>query len=365
MFLGSRNLLRRPRRTVLTLIGVIFGSAAYMTLLAAGNGLFAEFQNAVSFLESDLLVQSASAATAWGSRIEPADVRALRSLPGVAKVTEIVVAASRSLGQQHLIVFGLDPDDNVLARGWIVAGRPSRTRSDEMIIGHRLAGATGLAPGDRISIRRRELFIAGVFKTGRFILDGAAVMDLDAARSLFSYGNDSTVASIDVEDPRDIERVAMLISRTLPHLTANRSDLWLSTYEQFVVVRRFTRGLGVLALLFTAMWVSNTLSVTISERQSELALLRAIGWEKQRIATLVAGESLVLSAVGGLIGVPIAVLLVAAVRHLGAAGIVSARLSPAIIAEGVTVAVIAGLIGCVPPLVRALRTPTLEALRVG
>jgi putative ABC transport system permease protein len=105
------------------------------------------------------------------------------------------------------------------------------------------------------------------------------------------------------------------------------------------------------------------MSVTIAERQRELAVLRAVGWEKRRIAAMVAWESLAMSVAGGLFGIPVAALLVTALRHLGAAGIVSARLSAAILAEGVAVAIIAGLIGCVPPLVRALRVPTLEALR--
>jgi putative ABC transport system permease protein len=363
VFLESRNLLRRPRRTLLTLVGIAIGSATYMALLAAGTGLFAEFQDAVSFLESDLLVQQASAATAWTSRVTPEDVDTLRSMAGVRRATEIVVAASRSLGQQHLIVFGLDPEDPVLARGWIVNGRPARAIGDEMLVGRRVAEAVGLNPGDRIEVRGRQFVISGVFETRRFILDGAAVMGLEAARSLFSYGADSTVVAVDVEDPHEIDHVVERISSTLPHLTASRSELWVSSYEQFVVVRRFVRGLGMLALVVTALWVSNTLSVTITERQRELAVLRALGWEKRLIATLVAGESLAVSVAGGVIGIPTAGLLVTALRHLGEAGIVSARLSPTILAEGVAVAVIAGMIGCLPPLVRALRVPALEALR--
>ena len=188
-------------------------------------------------------------------------------------------------------------------------------------------------------------------------------MGIETARSLFTYGSDSTVASVDVGDPREIDDVLTEISRTMPQLAASRSDLWVSTYEQFVVVQRFARGLGVLALLVTTLWVSNTLSVTITERQRELAVLRAIGWEKQHLARLIAGETLTLSVVGGVCGIPVAALLVAALRHLGAAGIISARLSPAILVEGVAVAVVAGLIGSIPPLVRALRLPVLEALR--
>ncbi|MCD4747919.1 MAG: ABC transporter permease [Thermoanaerobaculales bacterium] len=363
MFLESRNLLRRPRRTVLTLIGVTVGAAGYMTLLAAGAGLFAEFQDAISLLGSDLVVQQASAATAWTSRIAPADIRSLRSVPGVNRVTEVVVAATRFLGQKYFIVFGLEPESTILAKARIVDGRPYRANGAEMMVGQRAARAIGLAAGDRVEARGRRFLISGIYETDRSILDGGAVMNLEAARSMFSYGVDTTVVFVDVKGPQAIDEVMLVITDTLPHLEVSRSDMWVSTYEQFVVVRRFARGLGVFALLITAMWVSNTLHVTILERRAELALLRAVGWRKRRIAVLVLREGLAFSVVGGFTGIPVAALIVWGLRNIGAAGIVSAKLSPEIVVEGVVIAVLAGLVGCVPPLVRALRMQALEALR--
>lgn len=363
MFLESRNLLRRPRRTLLTLIGVTVGAAGYMTLLAAGAGLFSEFQDAISLLGSDLVVQEAGAATAWTSRIEPADVETLRSLPTVQRVTEIVLAATKFLGQKYFIVFGLDPDSSILAKCRIIDGRAHKANGAEMMVGRRAAGAIGLVAGDRVEARGQEFLISGIYETNRSILDGGAIMDLDAARSMFSYGADTTLVFVDVLDPQEIDGVIAVIADTLPNLEASRSDMWVSTYEQFLVVRRFTRGLGLFALLITTMWVSNTLHVTILERRTELALLRAVGWRKRSIAALVVRESLALCVVGGITGIPVAMLLVFGLRHLGAAGIISAKLSPAIVAEGVAIAVLAGLIGCVPPLVRALRMQALEALR--
>jgi len=274
-----------------------------------------------------------------------------------------VVAATRFLDQKYFIVLGLDPESSILATIRIIDGRPYRAKGAEMMIGSHAANAVGVTTGDRVNVRGREFLISGVYETNQSILDGAAVMNLRAARTVFSYDGDTTVVFIDVQDPAEIDDVSTVISDTLPHLEASRSDIWVSTYEQFLVVQRFTRGLGVCALFITALWVSNTLQVTILERQSELALLRAVGWPKGRIAALVMREGLALSAVGGVVGVPVAALTVAALRHLGAAGIMSARLSPAIVAEGVAVAVLAGVIGCVPPLVRALRLPPLEALR--
>lgn len=363
MFLEVKSLLRRPRRTLLTLAGVMLGAATYMSLLAAAGGLFGEFQDAVALLDSDLIVQDATAATAWSSRIAAADVAALRSVPGVRSVTEVVVAATRFLNQDYFIIFGLAPGSSVLAQGLVRDGRTFRQDHGEMMVGSRAARVVGLEVGDEVEARGRRFLVTGVYETGRSILDGAAVLDLAAARRLFSYGTNSTVVFVDVATPERIEEAAAAITATFPHLEAARSDMWVSTYAQFQVVRRFARGLGLLALFVTALWVATTLHTIVLERTSELALLRAVGWTKSRVAFLVLREALALSVLGGVLALPCAGLMVAILRRLGATGIISATLTAEIAAEGVVVAIVAGAAGCVAPLLRATQLPPHQGLR--
>lgn len=363
MFLEVMGLLRRPRRTALTLAGVVVGAAAYMSLLAAGSGLFGEFQDAVALLDSDLIVQDATAATAWTSRITAADVAALRRVTGVRQVTEVVVAATRFLDQSYFIIFGLDPNSSFLSESLIREGRAHRPDGGEMMVGSRAARVVGLEVGDEVEARGGRFVVTGVYETGRSILDGAAVLDLTSARRIFSYGTDSTVVFVDVARPAEIERAAAAVKATLPHLEAARSDMWVSTYAQFQVIQRFTRGLGLLALFVTTLWVATTLHTVVLERRAELALLRAVGWTRPRVAFLVLGEGVVLSVLGGMLALPCAALIVAILRRLGAAGIVSATLTPEIAAEGVVVAIVAGTAGCVAPLLRAARLSPQQSLR--
>jgi len=363
MFLEIRNLVRRPHRTLLTLCGIGVGAASYMSLVAVGSGLLHEFQQTVSLLGSDLVVQQGTAASVWVSRLSSEETAALRALPHVSRVTEVVVSSTRFLGQKFFVVFGLDPGGSLFDRCRLHSGRWFVAGAGEMMIGDQAARVIGLDAGDRIEARGQRFLVAGVYETGRSLLDGAAIMDLKASREMFDYGDNVTLAFVDVSPSGQIENVLTEISTQLPSLAADRSDMWVSTYEQYMVVQRFTRGLAILALLVTALWVSNTLHITFSERRSELAVLRAIGWRAWRIASAAFGEAFALSVMGGALGIPLAWLIVRALARLDEGSIYATQLTLGVVLEGVLVSVVVGMLGAILPIIRVLRIPPAQSLR--
>ena len=363
VFLALRNLIRRPRRSVLTLAGISVGTAAYISLVAVGSGLLRQFQDTVSLLGSDIVVQQRSAASVWVSRLSSKQVDALKTVPGVARVTPVVVSSTRFLGQKFFVVLGLDPDASLFERCRLVDGQWYESGVNEMMIGHQAAQAIDLAAGDRIEARNEEFLIAGVYDTGRSLLDGAAVMDLAAARRMFDHGDNTTLAFVDVKRPDRIEEVIEEIRQQLPDLAANRSDMWISTYEQYMIVRRFTRSLAALALLVTILWISNTLHITFSERRRELAVLRAIGWRPRQIAATAFYEMFLLSSLGGVVGIILARCMVGGLANLDQNGIYGTQLTSQLAVEGISVALAAGLIGGLLPVLRVLHVRAAESLR--
>jgi len=57
MMITARSLLRRRRRTALTIAGVALGAATYMVLLAAGRGLLEQFRESAKILGAEVVVQ--------------------------------------------------------------------------------------------------------------------------------------------------------------------------------------------------------------------------------------------------------------------------------------------------------------------
>jgi putative ABC transport system permease protein len=110
--------------------------------------------------------------------------------------------------------------------------------------------------------------------------------------------------------------------------------------------------------------------VNVSDRTRELAILRAVGWSRPRVARQVLLEGLVLAAVGAAVAVPasMGILALFSTTRLGdvnSHGYVPQALAMRPAVEGFVVALVAGGLGTLAPLIRALRIDTATALREG
>ncbi len=103
---------------------------------------------------------------------------------------------------------------------------------------------------------------------------------------------------------------------------------------------------------------------SVMERTREIGILRAIGWPRRRVVTMILLESSVLAVLASVLGCMTAVLFT---RFLGqsevARGILSPAISPVIIGQGFVLAIAIGLLGALIPAWRASRLLPTEAFR--
>jgi putative ABC transport system permease protein len=131
-------------------------------------------------------------------------------------------------------------------------------------------------------------------------------------------------------------------------------------------------GLGTLVAIVMGVGAVfgalNTMYSAVSERSREVATLRAIGFGEGAVVLSFVAEALVIALVGGLLGclfvLPINGLTTGTMNwqtfsHLAFAF----RVTPALLATGVAFALVMGLVGGVPPAIRAARLPVAAALR--
>jgi putative ABC transport system permease protein len=120
-----------------------------------------------------------------------------------------------------------------------------------------------------------------------------------------------------------------------------------------------------LGAMFAAL---NTMYAAVGTRARDIATLRAIGFGGTPVVVSVMLESLVLAVVGGLIGALLAFLLFnnMAVSTLGAnftQVVFEFAVTPALVGQGIVIAIVIGMIGGFLPALRAARQPVTTALR--
>ncbi len=121
-------------------------------------------------------------------------------------------------------------------------------------------------------------------------------------------------------------------------------------------------GLGAVALLVGGVGIANVMFISVLERRSEIGLRRALGATRSYVAWQFLAESLLLSSIGGLVGVAVGVL--ATIGYAGLQGW-SVLISPMVVWTSLGSSILLGGVAGLYPAMRAARLAPTEALRAG
>ena len=105
-----KNLLHRPGRTLLTLLGIAIGVAAIVALGAVAKGMRAGFTGLTRGSQADLVLTQAGGLSALVSSLDEAVSDEVRALPEVADIDGMLYTNAMLNNRDYLIIFGYDPE---------------------------------------------------------------------------------------------------------------------------------------------------------------------------------------------------------------------------------------------------------------
>ena len=131
------------------------------------------------------------------------------------------------------------------------------------------------------------------------------------------------------------------------------------------VVQAMAWSTSAIALIIGVIGMLNTMMIAVFERTPEIGTLRAIGWPKVRVVRMILMESLVLSALGWVVGMLMSMALtwVLSVSPANSSVILPSTVSAEIMSKALVLAILAGLVGAAYPAFFAARLLPTEALR--
>ncbi len=243
------------------------------------------------------------------------------------------------------------------------------------VVGRGLANRYGWKKGDRVALKgtiypfNPDLTIEGVFESEEF----ADALFFQRAYLEEGTGNRGQVGVfwLRVDAPANMAAVAEAVDakyRNSPHETKTETEqaFRLSFVEMIGNIQLLIRNIGI-AVLFTIVLIAgNTMALSARERMVEVAVLRAIGFPRGTIVGLILGESLLLSAAGGLLGAGLASSVVSHFAKSATGFMFFLRqmtLSPAGLATAVGLAVGVGLAAGLVPAWRAGQVSIVDGLR--
>jgi putative ABC transport system permease protein len=394
LILALREIRRHLLRSFLTILGVVIGVAAVITMVTLGNGATAAVQEQISSLGSNILmVRPGQRRGPDGGESPPpfddADLQAIREqITGVRAVAGQAQASATAVrnAQNWATTVNGTTNDYLLAQNWELSRGREFTPAEEQagksvcIIGATIVDnlfQDGNPVGQRFRLNDVSCEVVGVLKRrgqGGFgnDQDDVVIMPLKTVQRRFTANRDLRSIMLAVDSSYDTETVKNALVgllRERRNLTERQDDNFnvLDTRQISEAVSGSTKVLtGLLgavagvSLIVGGIGIMNIMLVSVTERTREIGIRLAIGALASEVLMQFLVEAVVLACLGGLLGILIAL---AATLILAPALGVPFIFDPAINVVSFAVSALIGVVFGYFPARRAAALNPIESLR--
>jgi putative ABC transport system permease protein len=364
--LAADNTARSPKRTAITANALLIGVFLVTFVSVAGTSLKDFVVAKIKELETaDYVIAST------GGTIGPDLVAKLERIDNVTKVVPFRRESVTLDGEASQIFTG---DIDALQK---IAGVKTKEGSFTDVVPGTIAvtEGSGTTPpvGSTVTVANREgasekLKVAAIVK---FSLDTAVTGNYVATKSFDRLVGDTapTVGFLDVASGTETDT-----KDAIEAVTSQRPDISVTEGNEigrligsvFDFLINAVNGLLLMSIVIALIGIINTLSLSILERRRELGLLRSVGMTDRRVRRMVRLESVIISALGTVLGVALGLFtgwaLIRSINRLSDAGVAFSlpvgRLA-LVLALGVVLGVVASLI----PSRRSTRLDVLDAIQ--
>lgn len=383
-----RDFKRNQVRTILTSLGIMIGVLSVVLLIALGLGLKNYIANQFDKLGANLVIifpgnvfkEGASFGPGFsgGAKFDEKDYQNLLKIKTADYVVpvyfkSIAIEADR---EKYLgYIQGANEQIFPLMNLKIIIGRAfSKTdvtkKSKIAVLGFTLAEKLFQEPKNalnhQITINNQRFRVIGVMeKSGDREMDTAALMPYTTAFGRINPNKDFFALYLGVNNKENVELLKEQIKQTLlkrysedDFSVAEQTEILSSINQIFSIINAVLIAIGSISLIVGGIGIMNIMYASVTERTKEVGIRRAIGATQKDILWQFLTEAVILSVLGGGLGLVLAGLIVLAVQPLFPAAI---NLTAVLIAFFVSAAI--GIIFGVFPARRAAQLAPIEAIR--
>jgi putative ABC transport system permease protein len=392
-------------RSMLTILGIVIGVAAVIAMLSIGRGAEASITSSIESIGTNLVYVTAGSTSENGVRTSAGsaatltidDANQLVGLPNVEVVapqTESFVQVVYQGQNTNTRLMGVtsgyqDLGSMTLADGEFLSDTDQANRSLVVVLGSSVAetlfGSTSGVVGQRVRMNGQPFKVIGVLEskggTGFMNQDDQVFVPLSTALYRLTGGmrfrGSNVISQINLKasNSKVVDSVVTEVTQAMRQLhgTVEGADDFTVTSQEATLqtatavtdtLSIFLGGIAGISLLVGGIGIMNIMLTTVSERTHEIGLRKALGALRQDIMMQFLVESMVLSLLGGIIGVALGAGIASL---MGSIQISGTTIQPAVGLDSVLLATLfsmaVGLFFGIYPATRAARLQPVEALR--
>lgn len=332
------SLAANKSRSILTMLGVIIGVAAVLIVVAIGEGLKADTLDRIRSLGTNLIMVFPGGGSGWRStrpgKLTEEDVAALRAeaehLSAIAPVVQSSATAKyRNLTHSTQVVGTNARWSEVMAfdveHGRFLLETEQRARSRVAVLGTEVVDELFYGRplvGEFIRINGVPFEVIGILEEkggGWGNPDDQIVIPMSTARQRLVGNADIsriyTSAASETVVPEAIESIKQVLRKT-HRVTEMNEDFRIRDQTEFLStigettgqITMFVGGIALVSLIVGGVGIMNIMLVSVTERTREIGIRKAVGARRGDILAQFLIESVMLSVIGGLIGLGLGLL---------------------------------------------------------
>lgn len=388
-----KNLANRKLRSYLTILGIVIGIAAIVTLISVAQGINDFIMGQLGMLGADwiTITPGGMRQTMIGSylassgKLTTNDGEALKSIPGVKDVLyelQLMRVPIEHKGETAYVSGGgwnakIFEFSSLLSIG---EGRAFKENERHVIVlGYRIANdlfKKKVDVGQTVTIGGKNFRVVGILeKKGGLgaAMSSMVAMPIEDAREILGtqrLSNQVDEIGVKVTEGYDAEEVGEQIKaklRQLHHVKEGEEDFRVMTPESIAqtvntitsTLELFLSGIAGIAILVGGIGIANTMFMSVMERTREIGILKAIGATDRTIIEIFLLEAGIIGFAGGVLGLALAALATLMLNYFGVPTDISVELAVFALLFSVLVGIVAGFF----PAKRAAELVPVDALR--
>ena len=389
------SLIANKMRSILTMLGIIIGVAAVIALVSIGNGVKQDIQNSISSLGSNLLMVMPGAPRTPGVRpsqgsmksLKVSDYQAISKLDGVKAASPYTANSYVTIYQSKnwtTTVSGVssnfqDVNNWTMAEGRFISSKNVENRERVAVVGQTVVKNlfAGEDPvGKEIRVKNIPFRVIGVLNSKGngtmgndqddviFIPYTTAmerVEGVDYFRMVYVVASDDNGIDRLQSDIENLLRVRHSIKDTnLDDFNIQNMKSIMETMEQTTgTLTLFLGAVAAISLVVGGIGIMNIMLVSVTERTREIGIRKALGATYFVIVTQFLIEAVVISLMGGLIGIALGI---GASKLIGLASGMSTVISVPTIVLSFAFSMAIGLVFGIYPARKAAKLNPIDAL---
>jgi putative ABC transport system permease protein len=379
--MALKSISGNKMRSFLTILGVVIGVVAIVVLVAIAQGANASVVSRIESMGTNLI--SVNIRARWQNPITLDDLRDLSQVSGIAYVAPTVnVSGTVKAGVTTYddgTIQGTTPGYEEIRNYDVQSGRFLRdpdidNRSFVAVLGTEAATemfGTESVVGENFSLNGYTFTVVGVLKEMGSTIAGSGdnliLIPFTLAERLFSqrgisnfYVSAASSQEVSAAQEAVTNYLKTVFSTSSQYSVYNQTEMLSTLNETTATLTLMLGGIAAISLLVGGIGIMNIMLVSVSERTREIGIRKAIGAARGNILTQFLIEALVVSLMGGLLGLAIAT---AACYFLAPILSMTLTISPMVSMIAIGFSVFIGVVFGLYPANKASKLRPIEALR--